>query len=179
MDIKTMALVLRGSNYRDYDKMVTLFSGEHGKMDVMATGCRKQNSPLLPLTQVFACGEYYLAKKGERYYLSQGELKDSFFDLRSHMPALTVAMIMSEIIDRTAMPEQPNKRYFALMVNALFVLSRGGRPKDVFAFFVFKLLDILGMKPLTDACVSCGAPEVAALDKGGGGSLCAECASDD
>ena len=62
MHTKTMALVLKNANYRDYDRMLTLFSGDMGRVDVLARGCRKQNSPLLPLSSVFACGEFYLAQ---------------------------------------------------------------------------------------------------------------------
>ena len=157
MHTKTMALVLKNANYRDYDRMLTLFSGDMGRVDVLARGCRKQNSPLLPLSSVFACGEFYLAQKGDRYYLEQGVLKDSFFEL----------------------PEQPNKRLFALMVNALFYLAREGIPEDIFVFFVFKLLDILGLRPLTDRCIVCGAEKIVAADKDGGGGLCAECSSEE
>ena len=167
MHTKTMALVLKNANYRDYDRMLTLFSGDMGRVDVLARGCRKQNSPLLPLSSVFACGEFYLAQKGDRYYLEQGVLKDSFFELRGKMSALTVAMTMTEVAERVVMPEQPNKRLFALMVNALFYLAREGIPEDIFVFFVFKLLDILGLRPLTDRCIACGAEKIVAADKDG------------
>lgn len=179
MHTKTMALVLKNANYRDYDRMLTLFSGDMGRVDVLARGCRKQNSPLLPLSSVFACGEFYLAQKGDRYYLEQGVLKDSFFELRGKMSALTVAMTMTEVAERVVMPEQPNKRLFALMVNALFYLAREGIPEDIFVFFVFKLLDILGLRPLTDRCIACGAEKIVAADKDGGGGLCAECSSEE
>ena len=120
MHTKTMALVLKNANYRDYDRMLTLFSGDMGRVDVLARGCRRQNSPLMPLSSVFACGEFYLAQKGDRYYLEQGVLKDSFFELRGKIYALTVAMTMAEVAERVVMPEQPNKRLFALMVPIYF-----------------------------------------------------------
>ena len=40
--LNTPALVIRRADYSDYDRMVTLFSPEHGRIDAIARGCRKQ-----------------------------------------------------------------------------------------------------------------------------------------
>ena len=45
--ISVKALVLRRADYSDYDRMVTLFSPERGRIDAIARGCRKTKSPLV------------------------------------------------------------------------------------------------------------------------------------
>ena len=37
----TDAIVLRHADYRDYDRMLTLFSPEYGRIDAIARGCRR------------------------------------------------------------------------------------------------------------------------------------------
>ena len=38
----TDAIVLRHADYRDYDRMLTLFSPEYGRIDAIARGCRSE-----------------------------------------------------------------------------------------------------------------------------------------
>ena len=43
------AVVLRYANYRDRDRMLTLLTPDHGRVDVLSRGCRKPNSALMPV----------------------------------------------------------------------------------------------------------------------------------
>ena len=45
-DAADAKLVLRHADYADYDRMVTLFSPEYGRIDAVARGCRRPKSPL-------------------------------------------------------------------------------------------------------------------------------------
>ena len=171
---KTLAIVLRSSNYRDYDRMLTLFSREHGRIDTLARGCRKQGSELLPVAEVFACSDFEMFKRGDRYFIAQGELKQSFFELRGNIKALMTAMTIAEVTEKIIQPDSPNARLFALVINALYALSKGMDAKPAFIFFVFKLLDILGLRPVTDRCVVCGGKKTAGADMMLGGAVCAE-----
>ena len=40
--ITTNAIVLRRADYRENDRMLTLFSPTHGRIDALARGCRRQ-----------------------------------------------------------------------------------------------------------------------------------------
>ncbi|MDD7414467.1 MAG: DNA repair protein RecO, partial [Eubacteriales bacterium] len=51
-------IVLRGANYGNYDKLLTVFTREAGKLTMAARGARKQGSPLLALSQPFSYAEY-------------------------------------------------------------------------------------------------------------------------
>lgn len=170
---KMMAVVLRGSNYRDYDKMLTLFTRENGRVDALARGCRKQGSPLLAASDVFCCAEYEFFKKGDRYFITQCALKEAFFDLRKNMRALMTATALAEVCEKTAMPDAPSPRLFALLVNSLYALNRGMDAQAAFSYFVFRLLDILGLRPVLNHCVVCGKAERAGLDVVAGGAVCA------
>ena len=44
--IVTNGLVLRHSEYRDSDRMLTLLTPDMGRIDAIARGCRKTKSPL-------------------------------------------------------------------------------------------------------------------------------------
>ena len=44
-------MVIRTVDYRDNDRILTLFTAEQGRVDAKARNCRKATSPLLACTQ--------------------------------------------------------------------------------------------------------------------------------
>ena len=58
--LNTSALVIRRADYSDYDRMVTLFTPEYGRIDAIARGCRRPKSPLVNAVEPFTSGEYQL-----------------------------------------------------------------------------------------------------------------------
>ena len=58
--ITTNAIVLRRVDYRENDRMLTLFSPTLGRIDALCRGCRRQKSPLMAASELFCTGEYVL-----------------------------------------------------------------------------------------------------------------------
>lgn len=170
-----MGIVLKSANYRDNDRMLTLFTREKGKLDALSRGCRKQGASLKAVSDVFCCSQLQLYEKNGRYFVTQGVLRESFYDLRKDMKALMTATVLTEVTGQVATTE-PNQRLFALLVNALYAAMKGQDTYSVFVFFLFKLLNILGLKPELDVCVACGKkPAGAKLNIALGGAVCEEC----
>ncbi len=170
-----LCIVLRVSNYNDNDKILTLLSQEEGKITAMARGCRKSASSLLSCTDVFCCAQYLFQVNKERYYITQAEQKASFYDIRKNMDALLAGMLFLEVAEKCAMPSDGSARLFALLASALHALSGKYSPRMATEFFVFKLLDILGLKPVINECALCGKKEVAKLNIPAGGGVCSAC----
>ena len=78
--LTTDALVLRRADYADYDRMVTLLTPEHGRLDAVARGCRRPRSPLVNAVEPFISGEFQLFRKGERYSIAV-----SYTHLKHHL----------------------------------------------------------------------------------------------
>ena len=72
--LNTPALVIRRADYSDYDRMVTLFCPEHGRIDAIARGCRKQKSALHNACEPFVSGEFQLYQRGERFAIEQCQI---------------------------------------------------------------------------------------------------------
>ena len=75
----TDALVLRRADYADYDRMVTLLTPEHGRLDAVARGCRRPKSPLTNAAEPFISGEFQLYRRGERYAVEQCQVREGFY----------------------------------------------------------------------------------------------------
>lgn len=179
MDENSLCMVLRATNYRESDRMLTLFSREHGRIDALARGCRKQGSPLLASCDVFCCADFAFHVHKGRYFVTQAAIRENFFALRQNMQALMTAAVLSEVCERVVMPAEGNPRLFALLAGANYALNGGKDPRSVFFFFVVKLLDILGLRPVTRHCALCGAPAASRLNLAAGGAVCASCPGED
>lgn len=171
----SLCIVLRVSNYKESDKMLTLFSREWGRVEALARGCRKPTSALLASTDVLCCAQFGFHIKEGRYYVTQAEPKTNFYDIRKNMNALMMALLLLEICEKTVMPAEPNGRLFALLAGALYALANGGDAKRVFLYFAYKMLDILGLRPMLDRCVVCGKPAANKLNIALGGAVCEDC----
>ena len=97
MEIKTEAIVLQSIDYKDSDKLLTLFSPSLGKITVGARGVKKPKAKLAFAAQPFCFCEYILAEKGGRYTMTNAYLHESFFGLRYDVVRFYAACAMAEI----------------------------------------------------------------------------------
>ena len=72
-------IVLHTANYREADRMLTLFSPVRGRMEAIARGCRRPKSPLLNAAEIFALGDYELFEKNGRYTVVSASLIETFY----------------------------------------------------------------------------------------------------
>ncbi len=172
------AIVLRSADYRDNDKMLTLLTAKKGRISALARGIRKQGSAMFGTADVFCCSDFGFYIKNGRYILTQGVLKNSFFNIRADLNSLLTASAINEICELASTEEEENARLFALLAGSLFALDRNIPADKVFCFFAVKLLDILGMRPETDKCVICGKERTNKVNIYHGGAVCEVCSGE-
>ena len=113
MDIKTEAIVLQAIDYKDNDKLLTLFSPTLGKLTAGIRGVKKPKARLNFAAQPFCFAEYILAEKGERYTVTNAYLHESFFELRTDIVRFYAACAAAEVC-RVLTVE--NERYDGLFI---------------------------------------------------------------
>ncbi len=97
MEIKTEAIVLQSIDYKDNDKLLTLFSPTLGRITAGARGVKKPKAKLAFSAQPFCFAEYVLAEKGGRYTVTSAYLHESFFSLRYDIVRFYAACAAAEI----------------------------------------------------------------------------------
>ncbi len=181
MELKAAAIVARCVNYKESDKMLTLVTREYGRVDAIARGCRNTNSKLLACTQQFCYGEYVLYKKGERYSVRQGDIADSFYELRSDYERLCAGLGMLASAEKLMLPGEPDETLFLWTLYFLSALCHSSvEPIDLSLCFIVKLMAHAGYRPMLAACALCNKPlsrEELLLDSAAGGLVCRDCAS--
>lgn len=176
----TSALVIRRSDYSDYDRMVTLFSPQHGRIDAIARGCRRPKSPLLNACEPFVSGEFQFYQKGERFTLEQCQISESFYDLRTDYDRLQHGVYWLKLLDASVMADVPMPELFLITLRALAHLNYSALPPEMLTMaFEMHLMAQLGYAPCADVCLKCGRPidSDAHFDADRGGCVCMQCVS--
>ena len=96
-DLICRGMVIRTVDYRDNDRILTLFTAESGRVDAKARNCRKATSPLLACTQPFTYGEYQLFFHKNKYVIDQGEVLESFYPLREDVGRFAAASLCAAL----------------------------------------------------------------------------------
>ena len=176
----TNALVLRHSDYGDYDRMVTLFSPEYGRIDAIARGCRRPKSPLVNAVEPFTSGEFQLYYRRDRYSIDQCQIKESFYELRTDYDRLVHGMYWLKLLDAAIMAESPAPDLFLITLRALAHLNYSDLPPALLTMaFEMHFMAQLGFAPRMNQCVQCGRAidGDARFDARLGGAVCLNCSS--
>lgn len=175
------ALVLRRADYADYDRMVTLLTPEHGRLDAVARGCRRSKSPLLNATEPFVSGEFQLYRRGDRYSIEQCQIREGFFDLRTDYERLVHGAYWLRLLDVGVPRDVPAQDIFFLALKALAHLNYAtDLPAPMLTLaFEAHFMALSGYLPRVDSCVICSRAIAgeARFDARLGGTVCAKCAS--
>ena len=150
--LTTPALVIRRADYSDYDRMVTLFSPEMGRVDAIARGCRRPKSPLVNAVEPFTSGEFQLYAHRERFSLEQCQISDSYFDLRTDYDRLRHGVYWLRLLDTAILPDTPAPELFITTLRALAHLNYGELPPELVTFaFEAHFMRLMGLSPRMDA----------------------------
>jgi len=175
-------VVLRYANYRERDRMLTLLTPDHGRVDVVSHGCRRPKSQLLTGSEMFVHGEFVVFQNRDRFTLTACAPTDTFYPLRLDSYQLTCATYLLNLAQAAAQPEQPAQGLYTLLLKGLYRLAYGtdDAPLAVTNAFLLLFAAEIGYRPRLNHCARCGKPlpadRGARLDIAAGGLCCDECA---
>ena len=123
MEVKTDAIVLKTVDYKDNDKILTLFSPALGRITAGAKGVKKPKAKLSFAAQPFCFAEYILAEKGGRYTVTGAYLHESFFSLRYDIVRFYAACALAEVCLTVLYENESHEGLFIALIEGLKALS--------------------------------------------------------
>ena len=93
----TAGLVLRETETKESDKILTVLTPELGRISVIAKGARSRRSKYTAACQLLAYGEMTLRRKGEWYYLAEASTIELFDGVRQDIERLALAAYFAEL----------------------------------------------------------------------------------
>jgi DNA repair protein RecO (recombination protein O) len=174
------AVVLRTYKSGESDRVVVLWTREHGKVRVIAKGIRKTTSRLGGTLEALAHVRVDLvATRGDLYVAKHVSHLAHLSTLRSSYDRINAGYAVVEVVDAIPSDDVADESIFDLLVRVLNALDQEGiEPALVPASFYFRLLALDGSEPVVEGCVNCGSPgPLVSFDAAVGGTLCANCRS--
>lgn len=180
MFIKTEALVLRETEYKDHDKLLTLLTKEHGKLTVRARGVKGKTSKLKAGCQLLCYSEFTLKDYQGFYYVSEAEPLQMFPELREDLELLSLASYFAQAAEVVSQEDVPNGELLSLLLNAIYAVSKLKLPQLlVKAAFELRLACLSGYEPSLDCCPVCGKENPDRFNVSKGVIHCAGCHDDE
>lgn len=177
-------IVIRSVEYGEGNVIVTLFTGELGKVGVMVRGAKKTRSRHAAVTQLFTYGEYvyYKSNTGTLGTLNNAELLDAYAAIRLDLRSSAYAVYFAELTDRLVPDGEASSFLFEQLKAALEALSAGKDPAIIAFLFEMKLFHFAGIAPVVQVCADCGRePEeglpMESFSVSAGGMVCGHCAA--
>ena len=181
---KTEAILLRRQDLRETSLILTFYTKDFGKIKGIVRAVRGPHAQYGGgALQIFAQDYivFYERKKSDIYTVSQCDLLEFFNPVRGSLEKLAYAAYIVELLDSVTTLGDKNEEVYNLLLNSLKLMSSEASAKRAARIFEIKLLDLLGLMPGLDACVSCGSVSLdnARFSLRHGGLICSKCFDSD
>jgi DNA repair protein RecO (recombination protein O) len=151
----TDAIVLSRFDYGEADRIMTLFTPEHGKFKVIAKGVRKTTSRLGGALEPLAELRVALARGRTFDVVTQVEVTHAWLRLRDTLESAATAWYLAELADHSIEERHETEGLYALLRRAYELLDAGMNAGRVARWYEMHLADELGVRPEVDRCVEC------------------------
>ena len=155
--IVTSGIVLRETETKETDKILTVLTPDLGKISLIARGARRKNSRIAAASQILAYSELTLYKRGNWYMLDEASTLELFRGVQEDFVLLSLASYFAELTEAVTEEDEDCREILPLLLNALYALGTLKKdPRQVKAAFELRLLALCGFEPLWDGCAICG-----------------------
>jgi DNA repair protein RecO (recombination protein O) len=157
---KTEAIVLRGLDLGEADRVLTVLTPHLGKLRVIAKGVRRPRSRIGGGLEPLGAVDLVLAVGRTFDVVTQSQLIDPHLGLRTDLHATATAWYLAELADRFCEERAESATAHALLGEGLTALDTAptAAARDAIARgYELHLLEAMGYRPELGVCIECGA----------------------
>jgi len=177
LNYNSRGFILRQRDYRDSDKLLSIFTEQKGKITAVAKGIKKPKSSLRACAQPFCHAYFHLNQGREMDLLTQGRLLDFYANSRSDLERSLYCIYLMELLDKSLMENIPLPGLYHVLLEVLTAVNEQGLNPLFIRYFEVRLLSSLGYKPVLTHCLSCNRKAAAGFhfSLSEGGLICPAC----
>ena len=177
-DLKVTGIVINSVDYKENDKLVTIYTLELGIIKAQLRGVKQAKSKLKFACQPFFVGEFFLVKKSAFYQITTVNNIDSFFELTANYDRYLCASVVLETIKLTQKEEIINEQLFVCVLKTIEMLCYEETVNEnmILIKYLLNFLSLNGYALNFNKCSICGIKLTnASLNVGVGGFVCDAC----
>jgi len=179
---QTQGIILKQAKLGEFDKIVTIYTPEYGKLRAVAKGACRPRSKLGGNVEPLTHSLMLLAKGRNLDIVTQSQTINGFLALKSDLWRMACGLYILELIDSFTVEGGENLPLFELLLYILQQLSEPDSSETALRYFELHLLHYLGYRPQLHRCVNCDLPlrpVVNFFSPSKGGLLCPHCDSEE
>lgn len=178
---KSAAIPLRSINFRETSKIITAFTEQFGKVQLVAKGVRKPKSRMAAALQNLVHAEivFYMRETQDLYLVKDATVVDFFEHIHGDLTRFAHATVITDFLNTLLASEQVSRTLFQYSVFTLAQMDSTGKKElpAVLTRYLLKASSLIGFRMELDACAACGKREPATVffSHDAGGVVCESC----
>lgn len=151
---RTQALILKRRDFGEADRLLTVLTPQHGRVNALAKGARRPISKQTGHVEAFTLVDMLISRGRDLFIITQAEVVKPFIHLRDDLHKSAYANYIAELTSSFTYEEDANtQRAFDLLHDTLERINQGDDPRLAVRYFELQLLDDAGFRPDLTRCV--------------------------
>ena len=156
---RNKGFVLKETEKGEADRILTIFSQDFGRIEVLAKAIRKMQSKLRGGAPLFSICEIEFIEGRSYKTLTDAILINGFENLKKNLERLEIAYKIADVFVQLVKPPQQDEKIWGLLKEVFEHLNDPQSDiKDLqitYSYFFWRLLAILGYQPELYSCLDC------------------------
>jgi len=178
---KSEAVILQVTDYAEYDKIVSFYTKNYGRIRGIARGAKRSQRRFGGALEPFTHDEVtFFEKEGHGLArLEDCRIINTFPALGKDIKKIAYGNYLLELVNTLTPEREKHPEILTLLLHFLNLLSEQAAREDILRIFEIRLTTLLGYQPQVLRCVSCGRDyilqETYRFSVKKGGILCSAC----
>lgn len=144
MDTKAKGIILKLSDYKEADKIASVFTFEEGIISAKFVGVKKDKAKMKSVAQPFVFADFVFNEKGNLKTVTSANVIDAFPKILADYNRTICGYIMLDATKSLLLKDDPQKDIFLLLVSSLKDLEVNN-PYATTIDFLIKFISFSGM----------------------------------
>jgi len=146
---RSRGIILKKIDFKEDDEMITIYSSDFGKIDVLSKGAKKIVAKLTPSLQIFNIVEFEFVNGKSLKTITSATVLNNFLESRDNLFKIKTLTKTTKIIDKLITEPEKDTNLWEFLLNFYTVLpnikvENDQEAKTLIDFFETKMLKILG-----------------------------------
>ncbi len=169
-------IIIFERNYKENDKIITIFSDEGKLYDIRVSNALKYKNKFRNSTQLFSMGCFDIIEYQNRFSsLKNAKIVTTNYELKLDFDVYKYALYFCELIYKVGYYNTLESELYNILITVLNRLMKFNSYQGTKIAFEIQVLKDVGLLPHLNACSCCQNTNVVTLDVKQGGFICNRC----